>query len=91
MNIDLETGKRIRIDPKDLERMRNINDETLLENDLKPIGNSYYENLNKLKNIYSNDPCRLRTNQVNHQEIVQEAIGSALNDPKVHTFESICR
>lgn len=88
-NIDLETGKRIRIDPKDLERMRNINDETLLENDLKPIDNSYFENLNKRKNIYSNEPSRLRMNQVNHQEVVQEAIESALNDSKVHTFESL--
>ncbi|MHC5268200.1 relaxase/mobilization nuclease domain-containing protein [Enterococcus sp. LJL98] len=87
-NIDLETGKRIRIDPKDLERMRNINDETLLENDLKPIDNSYYENLNKRKNVYSNDPSRLRMNQVNHQEVVQEAIEFVLNDSKIHDFES---
>ena len=86
-NIDLETGKRIRIDPKDLERMRNINDETLLENDLQPIDNAYYEKLNKRKNIYSNDPSRLRTNQVNHQEVVQDAIETTLNDARIHNFE----
>ncbi|MFC7054955.1 relaxase/mobilization nuclease domain-containing protein [Enterococcus alcedinis] len=47
-NIDLKRGKRIRIDPKDLECMRNINDETLLESDLNPIDNSYYEKLNNM-------------------------------------------
>lgn len=87
-NLDFETGKRIRIDPKDLERLRKLNDEVLLENRLETIDNEYYENLEKRKNIYSNDSTKLKKGQLNHQEVVQNAIEKTLENRKVNSFES---
>lgn len=87
-NLDFETGKRIRIDPKDLERLRKLNDEVLLENGLETIDNEYYENLEKRKNIYSNDSTKLKKGQLNHQEVVQNAIEKTLENRKVNSFES---
>ncbi len=87
-NIDTETGKRIRIDPNDLEKMRKLNDKILLENNLEPIDNEYYENLERRQNIYSNDSTKLKNGQLNHQEVVQNAIEETLENRKVNSFES---
>ncbi|MGX7031315.1 relaxase/mobilization nuclease domain-containing protein [Vagococcus zengguangii] len=86
-NIDTETGKRIRIDPKDLENMREINDTILKSHELEPINNEYYDSLFRRNNIYSNDPSKLKKGQVNHQQVIQDAIDEVLRDKNVTTFE----
>ena len=85
-NIDMETCKRLRIDPKDLERMRKINDEVLVENGLEPVDNQYYENLEKRTNLYSNDPSKLKNGKINYQEFVQNAIEATLENCEVNSF-----
>lgn len=86
-NLNIETMKRIRIDPKDLERMRQVNDEVLQEHELETIDNEHYENLEVRKNIYSNDSSRLKNGQVNQQEQVQQAIATVLVNPEIDSFE----
>lgn len=86
-NIDLETCKRIRIDPKDLQKMRNLNDEILTENDIKPIDNNYYDNLEKKKNIYSNDSKKLKEGQLNYQEFIQTSIETVLSNREINTLD----
>lgn len=86
-NIDMETAKRIRIDPKNLDSMRQMNDQILQEHGLESIDNEYYENLETRKNIYSNDSSRLKNGQVNQQEQVQQAIEMVLADYNVDSFE----
>lgn len=86
-NIDMETCKRLRIDPKDLERFRKINDEVLIKNGLEPVDNEYYENLEKRTNLYSNDPSKLKSGKINYQEFVQNAIESTLENRDVNSFE----
>ncbi len=86
-NIDMETCKRLRIDPKDLERLRKINDEVLIKNGLEPIDNEYYENLEKRTNLYSNDPSKLKYGKINYQEFVQNAIEATLENREVNSFE----
>lgn len=82
----METCKRLRIDPKDLERMRKINDEVLVENGLEPVDNQYYENLEKRTNLYSNDPSKLKNGKINYQEFVQNAIEATLENCEVNSF-----
>ena len=86
-NFDMETNKRLRIDPKDLERMRKINDEVLIKNGLEPVDNEYYENLEKRTNLYSNDPSKLKSGKINYQEFVQNAIEATLENREVNSFE----
>lgn len=86
-NIDMETCKRLRIDPKDLERLRKINDEVLIKNGLEPVDNEYYENLEKRTNLYSNDPSKLKSRKINYQEFVQNAIEATLENREVNSFE----
>ena len=86
-NIDMETCKRLRIDPKDLERLRKINDEVLIKNGLEPVDNEYYENLEKRTNLYSNDPSKLKSGKINYQEFVQNAIEATLENREVNSFE----
>lgn len=87
-NIDMETCKRLRIDPKDLGRMRKINDQTLIDHGLEPVDNDYYENLEKRTNLYSNDPSKLKDGKVNYQAFVQNAIETVLANSEVNSFES---
>ncbi|HGF7523699.1 TPA: relaxase/mobilization nuclease domain-containing protein, partial [Enterococcus faecium] len=86
-NIDTETGKRIRIDPKDLENMREINDTILKNHELEPIDNEYYDSLFRRNNIYVNDPSKLKKGQVNYQQVIQNAIDEVLRDKTVTSFE----
>ncbi|WP_179185462.1 relaxase/mobilization nuclease domain-containing protein, partial [Enterococcus faecium] len=77
-NINMETCKRLRIDPKDLELMRKINDQVLNEHGLESVNNEYYENLEKRTNLYSNDPSKMKYGKINYQEFVQNAIEATL-------------
>ncbi|EQA5381449.1 relaxase/mobilization nuclease domain-containing protein [Enterococcus hirae] len=86
-NFDMDTNKRLRIDPKDLERLRKINDEVLIKNGLEPVDNEYYENLEKRTNLYSNDPSKLKSGKINYQEFVQNAIEATLKNREVNSFE----
>lgn len=86
-NFDMDTNKRLRIDPKDLERLRKINDEVLIKNGLEPVDNEYYENLEKRTNLYSNDPSKLKSGKINYQEFVQNAIEATLEYREVNSFE----
>lgn len=90
-NVDLSTGKRIRIDPKDLEYMRGINDRVLEENGINPIDNNYYNNLSQRKNTYSKNSKRLKNGEKNHQLTIQEAVYNVLNNKKIITFDSFAR
>lgn len=87
-NINLATGKRIRIDPKDLENMRKINDRVLEGNGIKPIDNDYYNNLSQRRNMYSRNSKRLKNGEKNHQLTIQEAVYDVLNNKKNITFHS---
>lgn len=86
-NIDTETGKRIRIDPKDLENMRELNDTILKSHGLEPIDKEYYDSLFRRNNIYSNDPSKLKKGQVNYQQVIQDAIDNVLRDKAVTSFK----
>lgn len=87
-NVDLATGKRIRIDPKDLEDMREINDRVLEGNGINPIDNNYYNNLNQRRNMYSRNSKQLKIGEKSHQLIIQEAVYNVLNNKKNITFDS---
>ena len=86
-NINMETCKRLRIDPKDLELMRKINDQVLNEHGLESVNNEYYENLEKRTNLYSNDPSKMKYGKINYQEFVQNAIEATLEKCEVNSFE----
>lgn len=86
-NIDKETLKRIRIDPKDIKNIQQINDQVLKKHNLEPVDMDYYNNLEKRKNMYSTGAKKLKDGQKNAQEVVQNAVDEVLLDSKVTSFK----